>query len=596
MDRSRQPFAAILSSPPFAAPRGPRSTAATIGASSADVCASPRAPRAMIPAVLLPARHGASLRTPRPWASRAARLLAALALALGLTACGVNPVTGKKEIQFVSEAAELQIGANQYAPTRQSEGGDYETIPDLTAYVSEVGQKLAAVSDRPLPYEFTVLNSSVPNAWALPGGKIAVNRGLLTALENEAELAAVLGHEIVHAAARHGAKAQERGTLLQVGMVAAQVGVAMSDMDQNLGGLLAAGAGVGAQLINTRYGRDAERESDHYGMEYMRRAGYDPSAAVTLQEKFVALAQKSGGGSGRGGWLEGLFASHPPSEERVANNRARLAELGTPGGDLGKERYATRLAPLRKIAPAYDKADEAVALARKKDLKGAKALAAEAEKQVPNEARFALLRGDLELADQQPQAALPHYERALKLDDDYFAAWLGSGTAYYRLGNRSEAAQRLERSAKLLPTAPALYYLGNIAKESGNVERALELYKGAAGSQSELGKAAAIEYASIDVQRNPGNYVASAPQLDARGTLVAVVENRAPVALEGLALSAVLLDANGSIVQQGPPVRIGRALQPGERIAVEAGVGQVAPELVGRVRFRIDGARPVQAR
>ncbi|MCU0760073.1 MAG: M48 family metalloprotease [Steroidobacteraceae bacterium] len=522
-------------------------------------------------------------------------ILAALLLAAVLSGCGVNPVTGKQEIQFVSESQELQIGASQYAPTRQGEGGDYKTIPELTAYVSEVGQKLAAVSDRPLPYEFTVLNSSVPNAWALPGGKIAVNRGLLTELENEAELAAVLGHEIVHAAARHGAKAQERGTLLQVGMVAAQVGIAMSDMDQNLGGLLAAGAGVGAQLINTRYGRDAERESDHYGMEYMKRAGYDPSAAVTLQQKFVALAQKQGGG-GQAGWLEGLFASHPPSEERVQNNRARLAELGSPGGELGKERYAARLAPLRRIAPAYDKADQAVAAARKKDLKGAKALAAEAEKMVPNEARFALLRGDLEMAGKDPKAALSHYERALQLDGEYFAAWLGSGTAYYRLGNRTEAAQRLERSAKLLPTAPALYYLGNIAKESGNLERALELYKGAAGSQGEIGKAAAAEYASIDVQRNPGNYVASAPQLDARGALVAIVENRAPVAIADLALSAVLLDGNGAIVQQGPPVRLGRALQPGERIAVDAGVGQVAPELVGRVRFRIDGARPVQGR
>ena len=525
---------------------------------------------------------------------RTRRLLAAAALTLGLIGCGVNPVTGKKEIQFVSEAAELQIGANHYAPTRQSEGGDYKTLPDLSVYVNEVGQKLAAVSDRPLPYEFTVLNNSVPNAWALPGGKIAVNRGLLTALENEAELAAVLGHEIVHAAARHGAKAQERGTLLQVGMVAAQVGVAMSDMDQNLGGLLAAGAGIGAQMISTRYGRDAERESDYYGMEYMRRAGYDPSAAITLQEKFVALAQKSG--TAQASWLEGLFASHPPSEERVANNRARLAELGTPGGDLGKERYATRLAPLRKLAPGYEKADQAVALARKKDLKGAKALALEAEKLVPNESHFALLRGDLELADQQPKAALTHYERALQLDDGYFAAWLGSGTAHYRLGNRNEAAQRLERSAKLLPTAPALYYLGNIAKESGNVDRALELYKGAAGSQSEIGKAAALEYASIDVQRNPGNYIASAAQLDARGTLVAVIANRAPVALEGLILSAVLLDGNGAIVQQGPQVQVGRALQPGEQVVVPAGVGQIAPELVGRVRFKVDGARPVASR
>ena len=146
-------------------------------------------------------------------------------------------MTGKQELQFVSEASELKIGEQHYAPTRQGEGGDFTLDPELTAYVNEVGQKLAAVSDRKLPYEFVVLNSSVPNAWALPGGKIAVNRGLLTELNNEAELAAVLGHEIVHAAARHGAKAQERGTLLQVGMVAAQVGLATSNVDGNLAGL-----------------------------------------------------------------------------------------------------------------------------------------------------------------------------------------------------------------------------------------------------------------------------------------------------------------------------------------------------------------------
>ena len=82
------------------------------------------------------------------------------------------------------------MGSQQYAPARQSEGGDFELLPDLTVYLNEVGQKLAAVSDRKLPYEFTVLNNSIPNAWTLPGGKIAVNRGLLVELKSEAELAA----------------------------------------------------------------------------------------------------------------------------------------------------------------------------------------------------------------------------------------------------------------------------------------------------------------------------------------------------------------------------------------------------------------------
>src|SRR5690606_22229337 len=147
-------------------------------------------------------------------------------------------------------------------------------LPELTAYVNGVGQKLAAVADRKLPYEFVVLNNSVPNAWALPGGKIAVNRGLLTEPENEAELAAGIGHEIAHAAGCHGAKAQERGTLLQVGMVAAQIGAAISDVDTNLAGLMIGGAGVGAQMIQSKYGRDQELESDLYGMKYMKAVGY----------------------------------------------------------------------------------------------------------------------------------------------------------------------------------------------------------------------------------------------------------------------------------------------------------------------------------
>jgi predicted Zn-dependent protease len=137
-----------------------------------------------------------------------------LAVAVGaLAGCVINPVTGDRELALVSADQELAIGEQQYLPSQQMQGGDYTLDPALTNYVEGVGQKVAAVSDRALPYEFVVLNSSVPNAWALPGGKIAVNRGLLMELQSEAELAAVLGHEIVHAAARHGALAM-RGMLL----------------------------------------------------------------------------------------------------------------------------------------------------------------------------------------------------------------------------------------------------------------------------------------------------------------------------------------------------------------------------------------------
>ena len=125
-------------------------------------------------------------------------LSAVMISVLLLTSCGINPVTGDRELSLISQAQEINIGKENYVPSQQSQGGPYDADAKLTAYVKSVGMKLVQVSDRPnLPYDFVVLNNPVPNAWALPGGKIAVNRGLLTELHNEAELAAVLGHEIV---------------------------------------------------------------------------------------------------------------------------------------------------------------------------------------------------------------------------------------------------------------------------------------------------------------------------------------------------------------------------------------------------------------
>lgn len=408
-----------------------------------------------------------------------------------LTACGVNPVTGRNELQFVSESEEIQTGQKQYAPTRQSEGGDLTVLPDLTAYVSEVGQRLAAVADRKLPYEFTVLNSSVPNAWALPGGKIAVNRGLLTQLHDEAELAAVLGHEIVHAAARHGAKAQERSVLMQAVVLAGGVAAAASDADPKVVGAAMAGAGVGTKLIQQRFGRDQELESDAYGMRYMQRAGYDPAAAVDLQQTFVKLS------AGKDpNWLEGLFASHPPSQERVDRNRELAATLGR-GGERGADRFAARVGPLMQMKPAYDTYDKAVAALAKKDYATARRLSAEAARLAPKEGRFVELQGDVEMAERNTRAALPLYEKSLALDPNYFAGYLGAGVAAYRNGDRERAERYLKRSTALYPTAPATLYLGHVARDRGDRQGALAFYGAVARSGGELAQVAAAEVARL---------------------------------------------------------------------------------------------------
>ncbi|MDZ7644654.1 MAG: M48 family metallopeptidase [Woeseiaceae bacterium] len=249
--------------------------------------------------------------------AKTGRFVVALLL-LATAGCAVNPVTGERELTLVGTAEEIRMGEESYLPMRQSQGGEYDVDPELTAYVQDVGQRLAAVSDRPLPYEFVVLNNSVPNAWALPGGKIAINRGLLTELGSEAELAAVLGHEIVHAAARHSARRMEQGMLLQ-GLVLA---TAVVTSDSDYGNLAIGGASVGAQLLTQRYSRSAELEADRYGMQYMAAAGYDPQGAVSLQETFLRLSEGR-----RSDWLSGLFASHPPSQARLEANRQTAASL-----------------------------------------------------------------------------------------------------------------------------------------------------------------------------------------------------------------------------------------------------------------------------
>ena len=484
--------------------------------------------------------------------------LAASALALLPAGCGINPVTGKQEIQFISTGQEVAIGEQQYSPSRQAQGGDFVDDPELVRYVQGVGNRLAAVSDRQLPYEFSIINSSVPNAWALPGGKIAVNRGLLWELDNEAELAAVLGHEIVHAAARHGAKAQERGILLQGGLIATQIATA----DKSSGQLIAGGAMLGAQLMMTRYGRDAERESDYYGMQYMARAGYNPSAAVTLQETFLRLSEGR-----QSNWLEGLFASHPPSAERVAANRLTAAALGDVG-EFGADRYQAAIAQLVRDRPAYEKHDAALAAAQAGDLNKASALVDEAIRLQPKEAKFYGLKGDLALAAKNYRGALAQYNAAIGRNPDYFAFYLQSGIAEQRLGQTEAARSSFSRSLTFLPTARAHYELGLMALAGGDRQAAVGHFQTAAQDSSEAGQAAMVELARLELASSPDKYLRVEVTRNSAGRVLLVVGNQSPVSIGNVEVMAAYFDAQGRQVTPTERFRVGGVIPPGKAVAV----------------------------
>ena len=456
-------------------------------------------------------------------------------LMLALPGCGINPVTGERELQIYGEDWERSIGAKQYLPTQQSSGGRLEGYPELTRYVKEVGQRVAKVSHRPdLPYDFVVLDSDVPNAWALPGGKIAINWGLLTELQDEAELAAVLGHEVTHATARHGAKHMERGLLATGLTVAAQIGLSQSDLDRTTSQAVVGAAAVGTGLVLTKYGRDAELEADHYGIEYMVKAGYDPMAAVRLQETFVRLKEGK-----QSSWLEGLFSTHPPSEARVAANRRLAQQYSPPPGiqwRTGKDTYERQIKPLKALKKSAGKVDEGYKALKKKRTQDALTLAGEALALAPRSAApNALMAAAYSQKGDQARAE-GAMSKAIAKKGDYFRYYEDRARIRLKKGDDSGARADLVRSTNLLPTANAHYSLAQLAMKSGDNRSAIQHFRLAAQDKTALGQQASASLARLDLPQNPGRYIKIQRLLSAEGELVVRITNNSPVTVQGATL------------------------------------------------------------
>jgi beta-barrel assembly-enhancing protease len=421
------------------------------------------------------------------------RLFISATIAFGLAGCAVNPVTGKQQVIIDSPAQDLATGAKNYTPSQQAQGGKYVVDQGLTAYVNKVGKKLAAVSDVPnLPYEFVVLNNDVPNAWALPGGKLAINRGLLVQLEDEAQLAAVLGHEIVHTAARHGASQNTGNVLVGAGVLLA--GVAVSTKKPEYAVLAVGALGVGANAWNAKYSRDHELEADKYGISYMVKAGYDPEAAVELQELFVRMAEKQDTN-----WLEGLFSSHPPSRDRVAANRSELTKYPK-NGVRNKEAFDRAMAQVRQDKLAYKNYEDSLKAAKDKQYDKALSLVDSAIAQQPKENLFWEMKGKLLLQQDKNKEALAALDKAIQTNPEYFRPYIYRGMAYKELGNNSLAERDLVASQRLLPTQMASEQLGDIALARGNRSAAAAYYQQVIEGGGESGERAKTKLAQIQLQ------------------------------------------------------------------------------------------------
>jgi predicted Zn-dependent protease len=237
------------------------------------------------------------------------RLLTACAILLTLS-CARNPVTGKRQMSLMSTEQEIQLGASA-DPSVQAEYGMYEDTA-LGGFLNEKGQAMAKLSHRPtLPWTFKVVDSPVVNAFAVPGGKVYFTRGIMAHFNSEAQLAGVLGHEIGHVTARHGAEQYTKGTLAQLGLI---VGMIASPQFAQFG----EAASQGVQLLMLKNGRNDESQSDELGVQYSAKIGYDPKHMADFFQTLKRIGEKAGGGHE----LPTFMSTHPDPEDRY--NKVRV--------------------------------------------------------------------------------------------------------------------------------------------------------------------------------------------------------------------------------------------------------------------------------
>jgi len=247
---------------------------------------------------------------------------------LGLAGCYTNPVTGRQSLVLLSQGEELALGQQSFAAIQKEER--VSTDKGHNARVNRVGQRIAQAVGDALPgakWEFVVFESKDANAFALPGGKVGVYTGLLQLAESDAELATVIGHEIGHVIARHGAERMSEAVVISgLGALGSAAVAAKSDDPGKRQIFELAYGGVTTLGRVLPHSRANESEADHMGSIYAARAGYDPRAAITFWEKMAAQKASAGAG-GAGGGVAALLSTHPADAKRIADLKALMPKV-----------------------------------------------------------------------------------------------------------------------------------------------------------------------------------------------------------------------------------------------------------------------------
>ena len=378
-----------------------------------------------------------------------------------MSGCATSPVTGERILVGLSEEQEVSID-KQHSPQQLSLDYGPAQDPKLNSYASDIGTSLSSRSHRTtVPYSFRVVNANYINAYAFPGGTIAATRGIMLEMENEGELAGLMGHEIGHVNARHSAQRAGQGMLAQVAVATATIAVGASDS----GGwapLVGLAGMVGASALLSSYSRENEREADALGMEYMTRAGYSPSGMTGLMGVLVRQSKE------KPGMLDTMFSSHPMSSERLENVQAdasgKYAKFGS--GKVERERYMDNTAGLRKLKPAIEEQQKGERLMSKKSFPEAEGHFTTALKRAPADYTGLCLMAKCQVAQKQYDKAKQYTSLARKTNPGEAQAMQLSGVANLATKEYATAYKEFDAYDRVLPGNPNAAFLKGVSLEA----------------------------------------------------------------------------------------------------------------------------------
>ncbi|MHB8785696.1 MAG: M48 family metalloprotease [Thauera sp.] len=413
-------------------------------------------------------------------------LLGAGAAGASLSGCATSPVTGKSILVGMSEAQEVQTDA-QVAPHQFSQ--DLGAIQDETVnrYVADLGQRMGVLTHRPqMPYSYRVLNANYVNAYTFPGGAMGVTRGILADLDDEAQLAALLGHELGHVNARHAAQRQGQNMVAQ----AAIAGLNVAAQNSDWGGLMSMGGQIGASALLAGYSREHEREADALGQEYLVKAGYPATGMVRLHQLLVSEEKAAPS------LLQTMFSTHPMSRERMdaaqaaADSRYRISN----SLDARRERFMDSTASLRRIRPTIDACKNGETAMATKQYAKAQTEFQSALAKTPRDYASNLRMAQCLQAQGQTAKAVSYADNAREIYPQEAQAYKLAGVLALQQRDAGRAYQNLDRFDRLLPGDAGITFLKGVSLEGmGNRQAAAQHYV-AYLRQSQQGNAAQYSY------------------------------------------------------------------------------------------------------